>query len=68
MITNRALRALGCLHAFPDPDALAAEFTSRGVEFFLPLNDDYDQEDGLRGFEIKDADGYVLYFGRTRER
>lgn len=51
----------------PDPDALAAEFTARGVEFFLPLNDDYDKDDGLRGFEVKDVDGYLLYFGRTRD-
>lgn len=47
----------------PAPDALAAEFASRGVEFFEPLQD---TPDGLRGFEIKDADGYVLFFGRTR--
>jgi catechol 2,3-dioxygenase-like lactoylglutathione lyase family enzyme len=47
----------------PDPDALAAEFASRNVEFLQPLND---TEDGLRGFELKDADGYVLFFGRTR--
>jgi catechol 2,3-dioxygenase-like lactoylglutathione lyase family enzyme len=46
-----------------DPDALAAEFSSRNVEFFRPLKDD---GDGLRGFEIQDADGYVLYFGRPR--
>lgn len=45
----------------PDPDALAAEFASREVEFFLPLGDN---ADGLRGFEIKDADGYLLFFGR----
>ena len=45
----------------PDPDALAAEFSSRHVEFSQPLKDD---DDGLRGFEVKDADGYVLYFGR----
>jgi catechol 2,3-dioxygenase-like lactoylglutathione lyase family enzyme len=45
----------------PDPDALAAEFSSRNVEFFQPLQDD---DDGLRGFEVRDADGYVLYFGR----
>ena len=44
----------------PDPDALAAEFESRNVEFSAPLKDD---DDGLRGFELKDADGYVLYFG-----
>ena len=47
----------------PDPDALAAEFASRSVEFFVPLQDN--TEDGLRGFEIKDADGYLLFFGRT---
>ncbi len=47
----------------PDPDALAAEFASRNVEFFEPLKDTHD---GLRGFEIKDADGYLLFFGRTR--
>ena len=47
----------------PDPDALAAEFASRDVEFFLPLQD---TQDGLRGFELKDADGYILFFGRTR--
>ena len=45
----------------PDPDALAAEFESRGVEFFVPLQDN---SDNLRGFELKDVDGYVLYFGR----
>ena len=47
----------------PDPDALAAEFASRNVEFFVPL---MDTEDGLRGFELKDADGYILFFGRPR--
>lgn len=47
----------------PDPDALAAEFASRHVEFSVPLKDTHD---GLRGFELKDADGYVLFFGRPR--
>ena len=47
----------------PDPDALAAEFSSRNVEFSEPLKDTHD---GLRGFELKDADGYVLFFGRPR--
>jgi catechol 2,3-dioxygenase-like lactoylglutathione lyase family enzyme len=47
----------------PDPDALAAEFASRNVEFFEPLKD---TDDGLRGFEVKDADGYLLFFGRPR--
>src|SRR2546423_9661984 len=47
----------------PDPVALAAEFSSRNVELFQPLKDD---DDGLRGFEVKDADGYMLFFGRPR--
>ena len=47
----------------PDPDALAAEFSSRNVGFSEPLKD---TDDGLRGFELKDADGYVLFFGRPR--
>jgi catechol 2,3-dioxygenase-like lactoylglutathione lyase family enzyme len=46
----------------PDPDALAAEFSSRNVEFFRPIKEDGD--DGLRGFAVQDVDGYVLYFGR----
>ena len=49
----------------PDPDALAAEFASREVEFFEPLTD---TSDDLRGFEVQDADGYVLFFGRPQER
>jgi catechol 2,3-dioxygenase-like lactoylglutathione lyase family enzyme len=47
----------------PDPDALAAEFASRNVTFSAPVRDTHD---GLRGFELKDADGYVLFFGRPR--
>jgi catechol 2,3-dioxygenase-like lactoylglutathione lyase family enzyme len=47
----------------PDPDALAAEYASRNVEFSKPLKD---TDDGLRGFELKDSDGYVLFFGRPR--
>ncbi len=47
----------------PDPDALAAEFRSRSVELSEPLKDTHD---GLRGFELKDNDGYVLFFGRPR--
>jgi catechol 2,3-dioxygenase-like lactoylglutathione lyase family enzyme len=49
----------------PDPDALAAEFASRNVEFSEPLKD---TDDGLRGFEVEDADGYVLFFGRPQAR
>lgn len=47
----------------PEPDALAAEFSARDVEFFQPLKDG---DDGLRGFEVQDADGYVLFFGHPR--
>jgi catechol 2,3-dioxygenase-like lactoylglutathione lyase family enzyme len=47
----------------PDPDALAAEFASRGVTFSVRLKD---TTDGLRGFELRDTDGYVLFFGRPR--
>ena len=50
------------VHA-PDPDALAADFARRGAEFSSTLQDTHD---GLRGFEITDPDGYVLFFGRPR--
>ena len=46
-----------------NPDALAAEFASNGAAFSAPLCDTHD---GLRGFEIRDPDGYVLFFGRPR--
>jgi len=45
----------------PDPDALATEFAAKDVEFVEPLAD---TPDGLRGFALRDADGYVLFFGR----
>ena len=45
----------------PDPDALAADFASQSLEFAEPL---HDTAEGLRGFSLKDADGYVLFFGR----
>ena len=48
----------------PDPDALAAEFASRGVTFCVPLTDR--DGDGVRGFVIKDIDGYGLFFGNHR--
>ena len=44
-----------------EPERLAAEFESNGLELTLPVSR---REDGLRGFQISDADGYVLYFGR----
>jgi catechol 2,3-dioxygenase-like lactoylglutathione lyase family enzyme len=44
-----------------DPDVLFEEYVSRGVAFHHPLRVD---GDGLRGFEVMDADGYILFFGR----
>jgi len=45
----------------PDPEALAAEFGARDVEFSDALKINHDN---LLGFEIEDINGYVLYFGR----
>lgn len=45
----------------PDPDALAAEFADRGLAFHKPVGK---TSEGLRGFEVRDPDGYVLFFGR----
>jgi catechol 2,3-dioxygenase-like lactoylglutathione lyase family enzyme len=45
----------------PDPDALYEEFVAREVDFKMPL---CDNSDNLRGFEVKDVNGYVVYFGR----
>ena len=44
-----------------DPDALGDEFRGRAVGFHEKLQD---WEDGLRGFAVKDRDGYVIFFGR----
>ncbi len=46
-----------------DPDTLFEEYRLRGVTFHDPLKNN---SDGLRGFEVADADGYILYFGRPR--
>lgn len=47
-----------------DPDGLFEEYKGKGVEFYSEIDNN---DDGLRGFEVKDADGYVLYFGRLLE-
>ncbi len=47
-----------------DPDALFVEFQGRGARFVKELSF-IDQ--GLWGFEVADADGYVLAFFRLRE-
>ena len=44
-----------------EPDTLFDEYRSNGVVFSKPI---YDNSDNLSGFEIEDADGYVLFFGR----
>ena len=44
-----------------DPDALFAEYQSRGLAFHETLAD---TSDGLRAFELKDYDEYVLCFGK----
>ena len=44
-----------------EPDRLFEEFRSNGVHFSKPI---HDNTDNLRGFEIEDADGYILFFGR----
>ena len=46
----------------PEPNDLFEEYNSNGVSFRQPIQDD---NDGLLGFELADADGYVLFFGRT---
>jgi catechol 2,3-dioxygenase-like lactoylglutathione lyase family enzyme len=46
-----------------EPDTLFEEYHSRGVTFHQPIKDD---GDNLRGFEVEDADGYVLFFGRPK--
>jgi len=46
-----------------DPDTLFDEFRQRGVSFAKKLSF---IDEGLWGFEITDADGYVLAFFRSR--
>ena len=46
-----------------EPDMLFEEYSSNGVVFSKPI---HNNSDDLRGFEIEDADGYVLFFGRPR--
>jgi len=46
-----------------DPDTLFQEFRRRGASFVKELSF---IDDGLWGFEVTDADGYVLAFFRLR--
>ena len=47
-----------------DPDTLFHEFKQHGVSFVKDLSF---IDDGLWGFEVTDADGYVLAFFRVRK-
>ncbi|HEX5153745.1 MAG TPA: VOC family protein [Parafilimonas sp.] len=47
--------------ATAEPDSLFDEYRSNNVSFKKPI---HDNSDNIRGFEIEDADGYVLFFGR----
>jgi catechol 2,3-dioxygenase-like lactoylglutathione lyase family enzyme len=47
-----------------DPDRLYAEYLSNDVHFHKALQNN---SDNLWGFEVKDADGYLLYFGRPQK-
>jgi len=47
-----------------DPDVLFHEFRQRGASFVKELSF---IDDGLWGFEVTDADGYVLAFFRLRK-
>jgi len=47
-----------------DPDSLFTEFQRRGASFVKELSF---IDDGLWGFEVMDADGYVLAFFCTRQ-
>jgi len=44
-----------------DPDGLYDELVTRGATVHREIED---TDDGLRAFEIRDLDGYVLCFGR----
>ncbi len=48
-----------------DPDSLFTEFKQRSASFVKELSF---IDDGLWGFEVTDADGYVLAFFHTRSK
>jgi catechol 2,3-dioxygenase-like lactoylglutathione lyase family enzyme len=48
-----------------DPDSLYTEFRAKDVPMHRELAN---TNDGLRAFEIKDNNGYVLCFGRPLEK
>lgn len=52
-----------CYCSTANPDDLAAEFAERGAKSSQSLENTHS---GLRGFEVTDPDGYVLFFGRPK--
>jgi len=48
-----------------EPDNLFEEYRLAGVTFHRQIGDD---DDNLRGFEVMDTDGYVLFFGRPNTK
>ncbi len=48
-----------------ESDALFEEYNSAGATFRQPILDD---GDGLRGFEVMDADGYVCFSDGLKQR
>jgi catechol 2,3-dioxygenase-like lactoylglutathione lyase family enzyme len=46
-----------------EPDLLFEEFRTKQITIVSPVGD---TDDGLRAFEIKDNNGYVLCFGRPK--
>ena len=63
-IPNRSRHEMAPWDAYistADPDTLFEEYRSNGVRFRQPL---HNNSDDLRGFEIEDVDGYLLFFGR----
>jgi hypothetical protein len=63
-VPNRTLHEWAPWDAYistKEPDILFEEYYSNGVAFSKPI---HDNSDDLRGFEVEDADGYVLFFGR----
>ena len=66
-VPNRTRHAWARWDAFIyaiDPDAIYSEYKQRGVAFVTELSF---IDDGLWGFEVTDADGYVLAFARVRK-
>jgi catechol 2,3-dioxygenase-like lactoylglutathione lyase family enzyme len=63
-VPNHTLHSWAAWDAYistADPDVLFEEYNAASVPFKRSLSND---GDGLRGFEVIDPNGYVLFFGR----